>query len=83
MQSTAQLHTLAVSLLDEVFAHAGQRPIRLIGIGATNLVEDAVLLGFDNAGELRSERLDRAVDAIRDRFGDNALSRGTAGPIRR
>jgi DNA polymerase IV len=75
-QSTAQLSSTAVELLDEVFAMQGRRPVRLIGLGATNLVEDAVQLRFDDAPDLREERLDHAVDAIRDRFGESVVSRG-------
>jgi DNA polymerase-4 len=75
-QSTAELAGIGASLLDEVFAAEGRRPVRLIGLGATNLVDDAVQLGFDDAPTLRDERLDHTVDAIRERFGDAALSRG-------
>ena len=88
-QSTAQLAAAGSALLDAVLGATGRRPVRLIGLGATNLVEDAVQLGFDDARahsaapqsgfadpQPREERLDRAVDAIRDRFGTGVLSRG-------
>ncbi|HRC61796.1 MAG TPA: DNA polymerase IV, partial [Dehalococcoidia bacterium] len=57
-------------------------PVRLIGLGATNLVEDAVQLGFEDGRLLHDQQLDRAIDEIRDRFGNDALSRGLA-PRRR
>ena len=50
--------------------------MRLIGLGATNLVEDAVQLGFDDGATPRAEQVDRAVDAIRDRYGGDSLTRG-------
>ncbi|MSQ42217.1 MAG: DNA polymerase IV [Dehalococcoidia bacterium] len=85
-ESTAALAQAGCALLDMLWRGSGRRPVRLIGLGASNLVEDSVQLGFADlaAGEraatrrspLRDERLDRAVDAIRARFGEDALSRG-------
>lgn len=78
-QSTERLAAAGYALLDEVLAASGRRPVRLIGLGATNLVEDVVQLGFEDAPTLREERLDAAVDAIRDRFGRIAVTRGAGG----
>jgi DNA polymerase-4 len=54
-------------------------PIRLLGVGATRLIRDAAVQGdlFDDGGRQRLESLDQAVDAIRVRFGQGALRRGT------
>jgi DNA polymerase-4 len=47
-------------------------PIRLVGVGATNLVPSAQLGLF---GDRKSRRLNRALDEIAERFGSRALVR--------
>lgn len=79
-QSTDRLAAAGFVLLDEVLAASGRRPVRLLGLGATNLVEDVVQLSFEDAPTLREERLDRAVDAIRDRFGSASAHFGARDP---
>ena len=57
-------------------------PVRLIGVGATNLVgEDAQLALFDTATEHTRKRrqLNQAVDVLKDRFGGDAVVRGGEG----
>ena len=76
VQGTEDLATAGHALLDELLARESLRPVRLIGLGATNLVEDAVQLGFDDASTRRAEQVDRAVDAIRGRYGDDSVTRG-------
>lgn len=110
VQATGDIMEAALALLDEVFRVEGRHPVRLIGVAATNLVEDEMQLTLDDfaprggaaspdgqgrqAGSsiatgldrgapvaprvLRDEALDHAIDAIRGRFGDDALSRGRA-----
>ena len=56
------------------------RPMRLVGVTATALVDDDAPRQadlFSHQTTERDERLGHAVDKIRDRFGDDALVRGT------
>lgn len=56
------------------------RPMRLVGVTATALVDDDAPRQVDlfaHQTTERDERLGRAVDKIRDRYGDDALVRGT------
>ena len=76
LQATRELAEAGVALLDGVLATEGMRPVRLIGLGASNLVEEARQLGFADAVLRREEELDRALDGIRRRFGSGSVSRG-------
>ena len=81
LQTAAALTDVGRELLDELLRREGMRPVRLIGLGASNLVEDAVQLGFEDIDSergagLRDRRLDRALDDIRERFGEGSVSRG-------
>jgi DNA polymerase-4 len=75
-QTTDELTACGWALLDELLARESLRPVRLIGLGATNLVEDAVQLGFEDGAARRAEQVDRAVDAIRGRYGRRSVQRG-------
>ena len=77
VQLTDELAAAGRGLLDELIARERLRPVRLIGLGAANLVEDAVQLGFAaDAESRRAEGIDRALDAIRGRYGREAVRRG-------
>ena len=50
-------------------------PVRLVGVSVSGVVEGAQLGLFDSA---RAARLNAALDAVRERFGDTALDRASA-----
>ena len=52
-------------------------PLRLLGVGATNLRHDGAVQGHLFEGEWRKKQgaLDQTVDAIRRQFGDEAIRR--------
>ena len=50
--------------------------IRLIGIGVSNLSEPGMQLSLMNGTEQRLEKLNRAVDRIRDKYGFTAIQTG-------
>ncbi len=64
-------------------SEADGRAFRLIGVGAYNLVADGrdTQAGLFDAGP-SEEDLDDVVDALRDRFGDDAVVRGRGFGVR-
>jgi DNA polymerase-4 len=50
--------------------------IRLIGIGVSNLSEPGMQLSLMNSTEQRLEKLNHAVDRIRDKYGFSAIQTG-------
>lgn len=76
LQSTQELHREGLVLLDALTAQVGVHPVRLIGLGATNLIDDVVQLAFEDAPVRQRETLDHAIDALRQRFGAGSVSRG-------
>jgi len=55
------------------------RPVRLVGIGVSGLQKLDSIQGdlFDHKSQLKQSQLDSVVDSIVDRFGRNALRRGS------
>jgi DNA polymerase-4 len=61
-----------------------REPVRLLGVGATGLVgADTGQLALFPTPAGRRERLNRALDAIADRFGSGAIARGDSSPAAR
>lgn len=56
-------------------------PVRLLGVGVSQLDDAAQLALFDPATE-RDSRLDRTLDELRRRFGPHAAHRGPAPALR-
>lgn len=70
---------VATQLLDEHWQRA--RPLRLLGVGVSNLVEESgyQLRLFDHSDQRRA-RLNRALDDIRNRYGPDAIGRASLYP---
>jgi DNA polymerase-4 len=64
-----------LKLLKEELAR-GKQPIRLIGIGVSGLVEAGRQLDMLDSSTERVEKLNRAVDRIRNRYGFTAIQTG-------
>ncbi len=74
--------TFARAAFDLLERAALQEPVRLLGVGATNLegADDEQLGLFAPAAEvLRRRRLNQALDELSRRFGSSAVARGSAG----
>ncbi len=62
-------------MFDE-WADAHFRPVRLIGTQARHLTREAQLHLFAQKQNERQRTVDKAVDAIRNRFGKASIHRG-------
>lgn len=73
---TSEIFEASVHLFNNLWD--GATPIRLLGISLSKLVscEAEQLSLFTDERREKNKRLDRTVDAIRDKFGKNALIRG-------
>jgi DNA polymerase-4 len=53
------------------------RPVRLLGVGVTHFAKPDIQLGFWDAPAKNNGKLFAAVDSLRDRYGRNAVIRGS------
>ena len=64
-----------LSLLEKALSLQKQ-PVRLIGIGVSNLVESGTQLAMLDTSAQRLEQLNRAIDRIRNKYGFTAIQTG-------
>lgn len=77
IDSDTALSAAALALLA---ASWDRRPVRLVGVGVSNLEEGTQLELLDPQIE-RQSRLDRTLDDLRSRFGVGAVHRGVAASL--
>lgn len=65
----------ATGLLIQALRKA-RKPVRLVGVGVSNLVGDARQLSMFDAASRRSEILDQTIDRIRRKYGFAAIQTG-------
>ncbi len=69
------IFTAAAALLTKAREGDG-RPVRLLGVGGTNLVGETVQLSLVPAVEERQESLSAAFDRVRNKYGKRSLQTG-------
>jgi hypothetical protein len=72
------LASAAARLLDEWIAAQPRTAIRLLGIGAGDLTAQPQLDLFGIAESKKNQHLDAALDDIRAKFGNSAVSRASS-----
>ena len=75
LNSNEAIFDAADALLSRL-RQAERRPVRLIGVGATNLVDDAVQLSLEPSREIKDESLSAAFDSVRKKYGTRSLQTG-------
>ena len=75
---TAEICAAAKQLFSELWD--GRTPMRLLGVALTDIVygEETQLTMLPDEGREKARRFDRAVDAIRNKFGSDAIRSGSA-----
>jgi DNA polymerase-4 len=75
MNSDEAIYDAANAMLERL-RQAERRPVRLIGVGASNLVDDAVQLSLEPSQEMKSESLSATFDKVRGKYGSQSLQTG-------
>lgn len=73
--SSATIYRMARALFEAWRAEHRATPVRLIGVGTSNFEDEP---GPGEERDSRERRLDKVVDGIRDRFGENRIAHGQA-----
>ena len=71
VRDSESIYRMGVSLLHK--ALSSDRAVRLIGLTAINLIDVQQLTLFDAPD--RTDRIAQSIDAVRERFGDKAITR--------
>ena len=75
---TKEIYDAAVSIAEKSWTMSA--PVRLLSVTAANLTgcctEQMTLIGDTTEGKLKNAKLDHAMDSIRSRYGQNAISYG-------
>ncbi len=76
--ATGEIYDIAKRLFAELWD--GRTPLRLLGVTLTDLTRDGEgqMSLFDDGKRERARKLDRAMDAIRERFGADTIVRAGA-----
>ena len=77
-QETKPLAIAAAKLLDEWIKAQPRTPIRLLGVGAGDLTAQPQLELFSAQESKKNQHLDAALDDIRAKFGNTAVSRASS-----
>jgi DNA polymerase-4 len=75
VSSNEAIFEAANALLTRI-RQAEKRPVRLIGVGASGIVEDVVQLSLEPSAERKSESLSAAFDKVRGKYGTRSLQTG-------
>lgn len=75
------IYNTGVSLLDLALLSEIQ-PVRLVGIGVANLVESGRQMEMLDDSARKQEKLDRAVDRIRRKYGFTVIQTGRTLPLK-
>ena len=75
LSSNEAIFEAADALLTRI-RNAERRPVRLIGVGASGLVDDAVQLSLEPSAESKAESLSAAFDKVRGKYGTRSLQTG-------
>ena len=75
---TKEIYDAAVAIAEKSWTMSA--PVRLLSVTGTNLTdcctEQMMLIGDTTEGKLKNAKLDHAMDSIRSRYGQNAISYG-------
>ena len=75
---TTEVYEISKALFQELWD--GHTPLRLLGISLTNLSHggETQMSLFDEGDKEKARKIDKAVDAIRGKYGSDMIQRGSA-----